>query len=223
MHVDHLRLQPLHHFRRIVAALAAGDDGDVGGRILPVQLRREPVGIGEFGRRRAKTRGRGRAERDDHDRLAGSELACDMRQRSQRLSAALRRQTGHAAENVAGRFRDLLDLVDRLGGEALLLRRRGLVGGRRAGRDRVSAARPAWCRTARPGPRACARAGEIRPAPAARVLRPRMQPAMRQTKKGQKDDWSAANSLTRNPQFCWAGPRWAASMTNFDSARPRQS
>jgi hypothetical protein len=49
LHVEHGRLQPLHHFGRVFAALAAIDDGNVGGRILPAQLRRQPVGIGEFG------------------------------------------------------------------------------------------------------------------------------------------------------------------------------
>ena len=122
MHVDHCGLQPLHHFRRVLAALAAIDDGDVGGRILPAQLRREPVGIGEFRRGRAVAGGRRRSERDDHDRLAGGELARDMRQRAHRFGAALRRQARHAAEDVAGRFRDLLHLVDRLAGDALLSR-----------------------------------------------------------------------------------------------------
>jgi hypothetical protein len=58
MHVDHLGLQPLHHFRRVLAALAAIDHRNVGARILPAQLRGEPVGIFEFGRRRAVTVGR---------------------------------------------------------------------------------------------------------------------------------------------------------------------
>ena len=54
----HGGLQPLHHFRRVLAALAAIDDGDVGGRILPAQLRGEPVGIVEFRRGRAVAGGR---------------------------------------------------------------------------------------------------------------------------------------------------------------------
>ena len=58
MHVDHRGLQPLHHFGRVLAALAAIDHGDVGGRILPVQLRRQPVGIVEFRRGRAVAGGR---------------------------------------------------------------------------------------------------------------------------------------------------------------------
>ena len=28
------------------------------------------------------------------------------------------------------------------------------------------------------------------------------------------------DSLTLDPQFCWAGPTCAVSMTNFDNARP---
>src|SRR5450631_3048760 len=52
--------------------------------------------------------------------------------------AARRRQARNAAENVAGRFRDLLDLFDRLGGETLWLRRIGLVESRNtAGRGRA--------------------------------------------------------------------------------------
>ena len=50
LHVDHRGLQPLHHFGRILAALAAIEHGDVGGRILAAQLRGQPVGIGEFRR-----------------------------------------------------------------------------------------------------------------------------------------------------------------------------
>ncbi len=103
-------------------------DGDVGGRILPAQLRGEPVGIGELRRGRAVACGRRRSERDDHHRLTRNELARDVRQRSHRFGAALRRQARHTAEDVAGRFRDFLHLVDRLAGDALL---RGRIGGRR--------------------------------------------------------------------------------------------
>jgi lysophospholipase L1-like esterase len=39
--VDHGTLQPLHHLRRILPADAGIDDGDVGGRIMPLQLRRQ--------------------------------------------------------------------------------------------------------------------------------------------------------------------------------------
>ena len=45
-----------------------------------------------------------------------------MRQRTHRFGAALRRQAGDTVEDVASRFRDLLHLLDRLAGEALLLR-----------------------------------------------------------------------------------------------------
>src|ERR1041385_3617969 len=45
-----------------------------------------------------------------------------MRQRSERFGAAFRRAAWHPAQNIAGRFRDFLDLVDRLAGNALLLR-----------------------------------------------------------------------------------------------------
>ena len=48
------------------------------------------------------------------------------------LEPALRRQAGHAAEDVAGRFRDFLDLVDGLAGDALLLRRPGRIDGNQA-------------------------------------------------------------------------------------------
>ena len=123
--VDDLGLQPLHHFRRVLAALAANDDADVGRRILPAQLRRQPAGIGEFGRADAVAGRRRRTEGDDHDRLPRRELARDMRQRSHRFDAALRRQARHAAEYVAGRFGDLLHGVDRLGGKTLRLRRIG--------------------------------------------------------------------------------------------------
>src|SRR5690242_6316505 len=78
-----------------------------------------------------------------------------MRQRAKGFGAAFRRAAWHTAQNVAGRFRDFLDLVDRLAGEALLLRSvlidRGdvsysrsagrIIGGRRLSRLR---ARRSW-------------------------------------------------------------------------------
>ncbi|MGY4600228.1 hypothetical protein ACVWXL_007974 [Bradyrhizobium sp. GM22.5] len=90
-----------------------------------MQLRGKAIGIVEIRRARAESRGRRRAERDDDDGLAGDELARDMRQRAHRLRAALRRQAGHAAKDVAGGFRDLLHLVDGARRDA------ALVGGRR--------------------------------------------------------------------------------------------
>ena len=123
--VEHRGLQPLHHLGRVLAALAAVEHGDVGGRILPLQLRKQPVRIGEVRRARAPALRRGRAEGDDHDRKTGGELACDMRQRSHRRHAALRRRARHAAENVAGGFRHLLHGVDRARGDGLLRRRIG--------------------------------------------------------------------------------------------------
>ncbi|MGY3295130.1 hypothetical protein ACVWWP_008197 [Bradyrhizobium sp. LM3.6] len=92
---------------------------------MPVQLRGKAIGIVELRRARAESCGRRRAERDDDDWLAGDELARDMRQRAHRLRAALRRQAGDAAEDVAGGFRDLLHLVDGARRDA------ALVGGRR--------------------------------------------------------------------------------------------
>ena len=133
MQVDDGGLQPLHHFGRVLAALAGIDDGDVGGRIFPAQLRGEPVGIVEVRRGGAVALRRRRSERHDHDRLARDELARDVRQRSHRFGAALRRQARHAAEDVAGRFGDFLHLVDRLAGDALL---RGRIDGGRRGRRR---------------------------------------------------------------------------------------
>ena len=61
-----------------------------------------------------------------------------MRQRSHRLRSALRRQAGHAVEDVGGRLGDLLHLVDRLCRQASRLQR-GLIGGAaalRVGRGR---------------------------------------------------------------------------------------
>ncbi len=157
LRVDHLVLQPGHHLRRVLAALAAVEHGDAGTGIGPMQLRRQPVRIGEFRRRRAVAFRRRRSEGHDHNRFASCQLGRHMRQRAHRLAAAFRRQAGHAGENVAGGFRDFLDLVDGLAGEALLVG--GGIGHGSAGRcadtHRVSGLRMQASRQQRKGKHGC--------------------------------------------------------------------